>query len=216
MSYTLATLKSAIQDYTDNTETSFVSNNDLFIKNAEERIFKTVQLTEFRSNATGSLTSSNEFLQKPTDYLASFSLSVTNASTSAKSFLELKDVNFLQEFNPAGSTGFPRFYADFDVDNFLIAPTPNASLSVELHYYYRPTSLTAVSAGAKTWISDNAPLALLYGALVEAYLYMKGEPDILAEYEKRFKEALATLKLYAESKENTDAYRTGLVIRPKQ
>ena len=140
MSFTYSTLKTAIQDWTENTESTFKNNLSFFIKNAEERILKEVDLDLFRKNVTGTTTSGNEFLAVPDDYLASFSLSVTNSST--KEFVLLKDVNFLQEFNPTGATGVPKYYALYDVNNFILAPTPNAAFSAELHYYYRPTSLT--------------------------------------------------------------------------
>jgi hypothetical protein len=141
MSYTYTTLKTAIQDWTENTESTFKNNLSFFIKNAEERILKEVDLDFFRKNVTGTTTSGNEFLAVPDDYLASFSLSVTNSST--KEFVSLKDVNFLQEFNPTSATGVPKYYAVYDVNNFILAPTPNAAFSAELHYYYRPTSLTS-------------------------------------------------------------------------
>ena len=122
----------------------------------------------------------------------------------------------MQEFTPNPSTtGSPRFYASFDVDNFIVAPTPDSSYSVELHYYYRPASLTTDDSGS-TWISTNAPDALLYASLVEAYTFMKGEPDLIQLYTARFTEAMSRLKIYGESQENTDAYREGLVKVPKQ
>ena len=120
-------------------------------------------------------------------------------------------MNFLQEaFDASSSTGLPRYYAIFDINNFIVAPTPNSNYAVELHYYYRPTSLTAGAADGTTWLSTNAPFALLYGSLVEAYTYMKGEPDIMQQYEKRFNDQLVRLKDYAEARENTDAYSEGL------
>ena len=131
--------------------------------------------------------------------------------------MDFKDVDFVQSFNPdAASTGNPRYYAVFDVDNFVLGPTPNSSYAVELHYFYRPASLTAGSGSGTTWLSENAELALLYGSLIEAYIYMKGEQDVMAQYEKRFVEAITGLKMFGESKEVTDEYRTGKVIRPKQ
>ena len=141
MSYTYTQLKEAIQNYTDNNETSFVSYFDRFIKNAEQRIFTTVDLEFFRKNAAGTMTSGNRFLATPADYLASFSLAIT--SSGSKIFLLQKDVNFLQEAHPDSTvTGVPKYYAHFDVSNFLIAPTPNASYDVEIAYYHRPASLT--------------------------------------------------------------------------
>ncbi len=209
MSFTFTTLKQAIQDWTENDETTFVSNLNIFIKNTEERILKLVDLDFFRKNVSGSTSSSNRFLATPTDYLASFSLSVTNGSN--KEFLLLKDVNFIQEFNPNSSTtGTPRYYAPFDVSNFILAPTPDANYVSELHYYYRPQSITATSDGT-SWLGTNAPDTLLYGCLVEAYTFMKGEADLLQLYQARFNEAISRLKNYCEGVENSEAYMEGLV-----
>jgi hypothetical protein len=215
MSFTYATLKTAIQNYTENDETTFTNNLDIFIKNAEERILKNAELSLFRKNVSGSMTSSNQYLGCPTDFLAPFSLSYT--SSSVKNFLDFKDVNFVQTFNPnSATTGTPRYYAQFDVDSFIIGPTPDSSYTSELHYFYRPTSLTAGSADGTTWLSLNATQAMLYGCLIEAYTFMKGEPDLMQEYEKRFSEAMVAIKMLGESKEVTDQYRSGMVVRPNQ
>ena len=215
MSFTLTTLTASVQEWTQNDESTFVAEIPFFIKNAEERIFKVVDLEYFRKNVTGVMTSGNKFLQKPSDWLANFSLSFVNSS-SENVFLLQKDVNYLQEFHPnPSSTGTPRFYASFDVNNFIIAPTPNSNFNVEVHYYYRPASLTTDNSGS-TWISTNAPDALLYATLIEAYTFMKGENDLLQLYTARFTEAISRLKIYAEAKENTDAYREGLVRVPNQ
>tara|TARA_Y100001937_G_scaffold121385_1_gene180078 strand:+ start:959 stop:1609 length:651 start_codon:yes stop_codon:yes gene_type:complete len=215
MSFTFAQLKTAIQDYTQNTETSFVTNLPVFIRQAEERILKNVQLTYFRKNASGTASSGNKFLAAPGDFLAPFSLSFTDSSSN-QVFLDYKDVNFVQEFNPnSATTGNPRYYALFDDSNFILGPTPNDNYNVELHYFYRPSSLSAGSESGTTWLSENAQTTLLYGCLIEAYTYMKGEPDVMQEYEKRFAEGVVSMKNFGEAKEVTDAYRTGLVIRDK-
>jgi len=215
MSFTYDQMKTAIQDYTQNSEASFVTNLPLFIRSSEERILKTVQLSLFRKNSAGNMTSADEYVAMPDDFLSPFSLSYTDAD-SDKNFLDFKSVNFIQAFNPnAATTGGPRFYAVFDVNNFIIGPTPDSSYAVELHYYYRPDSLTAGADEGTTWLSINAELALLYGCLIEAYIYMKGEPTLMQEYEKRFAESLVALKQYGEAKEVTDDYRTGMVIREK-
>ena len=215
MAFTYAQLKTAIQEYTQNTETSFVSNLPVFIRSSEERILKTVQLSLFRKNSAGNMTQADEYLSMPSDFLAPFSLSYTDASND-KNFLDFKSVNFIQAFNPdVATTGGPRFYAAFDVANFIIGPTPDSSYDVELHYYYRPDSLTAGADGGTTWLSINAELTLLYGCLIEAYIYMKGDPTLMQEYEQRFMESLMALKQYGEAKEVTDEYRTGMVIREK-
>ncbi len=214
MSFTYDQLKTAIQDYTQNSETSFVTNLPVFIRVAEERILKNVQLTLFRKNATATTTASNQYLAAPSDFLAPFSLSFTTGGD--KTFLDYKDVNFVQTYNPDPTdTGAPKYYAFFDDANFLLGPTPDAAYDVELHYFYRPASLTAGAGSGTTWLSDNAEIALLYGSLIEAYTYMKGEPDMMQEYEKRFAESVIAMKNFGEAKEVTDAYRTGLVIRDK-
>jgi len=215
MSFTLTTLTASIQEWTQNDESTFVAEIPFFIRNAEERIFKVVDLDYFRKNVTGSMSSSNQFLQKPSDYLASFSLSYVNAS-SQNVFLLQKDVNYIQEFNPNPSTtGSPRFYSSFDIDNFIVAPTPDSNYNVELHYFYRPASITTDDSGT-TWIGTNAPDALLYACLIEAYTFMKGETDLIQLYTARFTEAISRLKIYGEAFENTDAFREGLVRVPKQ
>jgi hypothetical protein len=215
MAFTYDQLKTAIQDYTQNTETSFVTNLPVFIRLAEERILKTVQLTLFRKNSTGNMTQNDEFLIMPTDFLSPFSLSFTDSSDD-KQFLDFKSVNFIQEFNPDRTvTGNPRYYASFDSNSFILGPTPNSSYAVELHYYYRPTSLTAGAGSGETWLSQNAELTLLYGCLIEAYIYMKGDPTLMQEYEQRYSESLVALKQFGEAKEVTDEYRTGMVIREK-
>jgi hypothetical protein len=216
MSFTYAQLKTAIQDYTENDETSFVNNLPIFIQQAEERILKNVQLSLFRKNVSGNMTASNKYLAAPSDFLAPFSLSFVD-SNSEHQFLEFKDVDFIQSFNPNGATeGNPRYYAVFDLTNFILGPTPNAASVVELHYFYRPASLTAGADSGTTWLSENAQIAMLYGSLLEAYTYMKGEQDLVALYEKRFGEAIVGMKMLGEAKEVTDEYRVGKVIRPKQ
>ena len=216
MSFTYDQLKTAIQDYTENDESSFVTNLPLFIRIAEERILKNVQLSMFRKNATASTTASNKYLACPGDFLAPFSLSLAG-SDGDKFFIDFKDPSFLQTYTPdSTTTGSPRYYAVFDVDNFILAPTPNTTFTAELHYFYRPASLTAGSGSGTTWLSENAEMAMLYGALIEAYIYMKGEQDVMAMYNKRFEESLIGIKMLGEAKETTDEYRTGKVIRAKQ
>jgi len=216
MSFTFATLKTAIQDYTENTETTFVNNLSLFIRAAEERILKNVQLSFFRKNVTANFSASDQFLAIPSDFLAPFSLSFTDSSSN-KNFLDFKDVNYLQEFTPnPATTGTPRYYAVFDVSNFIIAPTPASALAVELHYYYRPGSLTSGGDSGTTWLSENAELALLYGSLYEAYTFMKGEADVLQNYNNRFIESITALKGLGEAKEVTHEYRVGKIVRAKQ
>ncbi len=284
MSFTLTTLRQAIQDYTENSEVTFKNNLDDFISASEDRIIQSINLEEFRKNATSALTSDDQFLACPDDYLSSFSLQITNGSNP--DFVLQKDPNFLRTYVPnSATTGQPKYYARYDVSNFLLAPTPNSNYTVELHYYYRPTSLTAssitinfssggssynvgeivtvVATGAsatvktisntsitttvplngtfstgdtflgsvsgtnvnltstgvsvdttETWLSNNAPYVLLYGSLVEAYIFMKGEQDLQAQYEKRFVEGATRLKTLAEARENRDSYTQGLPTVP--
>ena len=214
MSFTLATLKTAIQDYTDNSESTFVTHLPDFIKAAEEKILKSVDLDYFRKNVTSALNSSDQYLSVPSDFLAAFSLQIT--TSGSESFLLQKDVNFLREYTPAASTtGLPKYYARFSEDHFILAPTPNTAYTVELHYFFRPASLTAGSDSGTTWVSTNAPFALLYGSLVEAYTFMKGEPDVIQNYNGLFTQYLERVKDLGEARENTDGYRVGLPSRPR-
>jgi hypothetical protein len=214
MSFTYAQLETAIQDFTENSETSFVTNLPVFIRGAEDRIFTLVDLELFRKNATSQLTVGDPYLSVPADYLAPFSFQIITANY--KEFLEIKDVNFVQQYAvDAGINTTPRYYSVFDVGNFIVGPTPDLAYDVELHYYYRPASITAGAASGTTWLSENAPNALLYGSLVEAYTYMKGEADMLQLYEQRFAQEIQRLKDLAEARENSDAYRRGLPDRPR-
>jgi len=216
MSFTYGQLKTAVQDYTENDETSFVTSIPTFIRMAEERILKNVQLSLFRKNATTNFISGKKYLPCPSDFLAPFSMAFIKTNGD-KEFMDFKDVSFLQTYTPDDTTtGEPRYYAIFDVDNFIVAPTPNSAYASELHYYYRPQSLTALTDSGTTWLSENAEMALLYGSLIEAYIYMKGEQDVLGMCAGRFQEAITGIKMLGEAKETTDQYRTGMVIRTKQ
>ena len=212
MAFTFSTLKTAIQDYTDNAETTFVNNLTRFILNAEERILKEVQLDVFRRNSQGTTTSSQKFLSKPSDFLAPFSLSVVNGSDNE--FLLYKHVTFLQDFTPdPTTTGVPLYYGDWNDTTFLLAPTPSTALTMELHYFFRPTSISSTSDGT-SWLGDNAELALLYASLVEAYTFMKGEADLLTFYNNRYFEALQGLKRLGERQQTTEEYRYDRVRQP--
>ena len=186
----------------------------MFITQAEKRIYNTVQIPSLRKNVTGSTTASNKYLQCPTDFLSTFSLAAIDPTTGAYTFLLNKDVNFIREVFPTpASTGAPKYYAIFGPrsDNeaeltFILGPTPNAVYSTELHYFYYPESIVTAS---NTWLSDNYDPALLYGTLVEAYTYMKGEPDIIGLYDGKYKEALGQLKRLGDGLERSDAYRSG-------
>ena len=215
MSFTYTTLKTAIQDYLESTESSFVTNLPTFITTTEERIFKNVQLDDFRKNQVGDLTASGSYLECPTDYLAPFSLAVIDSSSNY-SYLLLKQVSFIRDFTPnASTTGLPKYYAEFDDNTFIVAPTPDSAYEVELHYYYRPASLTTTSGSETTWLSENAPNAMLYGSLVEACTYLKNYEAIPA-YESKFQEALLGLKNLGEAKSTRDQYRYDEIRRQPQ
>lgn len=215
MSFTYTTLKTAIQDYLESTESSFVTNLPTFITTTEERIFKNVQLDDFRKNQVGDLTASGSYLECPTDYLAPFSLAVIDSSSNY-SYLLLKQVSFIRDFTPnASTTGLPKYYAEFDDNTFIVAPTPDSAYEVELHYYYRPASLTTTSGSETTWLSKNAPNAMLYGSLVEACTYLKNYEAIPA-YESKFQEALLGLKNLGEAKSTRDQYRYDEIRRQPQ
>ena len=210
MSWTYATLVQAVKDFTEYDETTFNNNIDTFIRSCEERILYSADLDTFRKNVSGTTTTGNKYLAVPADFLSPFSLSVT--SSGSQSFLLNKDVEYLQEYNPTGATGVPKYYALFDTTSFILAPVPAAGYPVEMHYYYKPPSI--VDTGT-SWLGDNAEQAMLYGTLFEAYTYMKGDADLLNLYNQRFAEALTRLKNFGEGRENSDAYRDGLIrVRP--
>lgn len=202
-----ATLVSTIENYCENTESLFVSSIPTFVQLAEERIYNTVQIPAIRKNQTGAMTSGDKYLTLPTDWLATFSLSVIDPTTTAQSFLLNKDVNYIREAYPTPtSTGTPAHYAQFSDTSLIIGPTPDANYGVELHYYYYPESI--VTAGT-SWVGNNFETVLLYGSLREAQVFMKGEADIIANYEAKYQESLALLKVLGDGKDRRDAYRSG-------
>jgi hypothetical protein len=206
-------LSQAIQDYCNNTESSFVSNIPTFVKQAEERIFNSVQFPSLRKNVTGTATLGNQYLACPDDFLAPYSMAVIDGSGNY-SFLLNKDVNFIRESFPApGSTGTPQYYALFGPQSaaptelsFILGPTPDAAYSMELHYFFYPASIVT---NGTSWLGDNFDAVLLYGSLVEAYTYMKGEQDMMQLYDTKYKEALALAKRLGDGLERQDAYRSG-------
>jgi len=208
MAFTFTTLKTAIQDYLESTETTFVANLTLIITQAEERILRTVQLPDFRKNVTGTLSSGNAYLTMPSDFLAPYSLAIDN---SGYEYLLFKDVNFMREAYPvAATTGVPAYYSIFDKDTFILGPTPNASFATELHYLYKPESITASSDGT-SWLGTNAETALLYGCLVEGYTFLKGDGEFLQWYQAKYDDAVMRLKSLGEGYDTTDDYRSGMV-----
>jgi len=218
-----AALSAAIQDYTQNYETEFVGNIPVFVKQAEQRIYNTVQFPSLRKNVTGSVSSDNKYLSCPEDFLSVYSLAVVtgvtggNINTGSYEYLLNKDVNFIRQAYPTpNDTGVPKYYALFGPTvsgavistelSFLIGPTPDAAYDVELHYYYYPESI--VTAGT-SWLGDNFDTVLLYGSLVEAYTFMKGEADMMALYDGKYKEALMQARRLGDGLERSDAYRSG-------
>ncbi len=205
MSFTLATLKSTVQDYCETSETTFVADLPTFIKEAEERNLKNIELPFFRKNVTGSATSSNPYVPTPSDFLAPYSLAVI--ANDEYNYLFLKQVSFIRAYTPnASTTGEPKYYALFDDSTFIVAPTPDSAYSFELHYKFRPASLTAGAESGTTWLSENGPDALLYGTLVEAATVLK-IPEEVAQYEQRFGAAVAGLKALGEGYGSRDEYR---------
>jgi hypothetical protein len=216
MALTYLQLKTAIQDYTENNEVTFVNNLPLFIRQAEERILKNVQLNLFRKNATASMTANNQYLRIPDDFLAPFSLSWSNTDNEIF-YVDYKDVSFLRDYqNDTDDAGQPRYYAQFDNINFILSPKPDSAYTVQLSYFYRPQSITAGVDSATTWLSENAEMSLLYGSLVEAATFMKSEPDVIQQYTARFQDSMLGLKMLGEAKQTTDEYRMGKVVRQKQ
>lgn len=213
MNYTQ--LVNEIQSYTENQFQTADINT--FIQQAEQRIYNSVQLPALRKNVTGSVTTGNKYLAMPSNWLATFSLAVINANNEYLYLLN-KDVNFIRQSFPDTDSDFygqPQYYAVFDQNTFILGPTPDANYSMELHYFYYPESITTV-VGGQTWLGDNFSSTLLYGSLLEAYSYMKGEQDVINQYQKRYDEAMILLKQLSDGKDRQDAYRSGQVRYPVQ
>ncbi len=205
MSFTYATLKTAIQNYCETTEATFVSTLPTFVKEAEERILKNVEMPVFRKNQTGTISNGNIYLKTPDDFLSPYSLAVS--SNDIYSYLLFKHVSFIRDYSPnPDTTGLPKYYAMFDDENFIMAPSANGTYTVELHYKYRPASLSAGADSGTTWLSTNAPDALLYGSLVEAATFLK-IPDEVALYQQRFDMAIQGLKKLGEGYGARDEFR---------
>ena len=211
MSFTLSTLKTAVQDYLQVSETAFTSQLDTFIQEAESRIFKSVQLPEQRKNVTGAASSGNRFLATPTDFYAPFSLAVID-SDNKYTYLDFKHPSFLKEYSPTSTTtGKPKYYSLFDQSAFEMAPVPNSNYTVELHYLYKPASLTSGADSGTTLLSTDHPDPLLYGTLVEGAIFLKETPDVIAQFEARFKEAMARMKNLSEGRNTRDEFRYDLL-----
>ena len=206
-------LYTMIQNYCESSEATFVANIPNFVQLAEERIYNTVQLPAIRKNSTGTMTAGNQYLQLPSDWLAIFSIAVINPNNivgnTSQSFLLDKDVNFIRQSYPDPTiTGTPQHYADFDYQTLILGPTPDQNYAVELHYFGYPTSI--VTAGT-TWLGSNFGEVLLYGAVREGYVYLKGETDMAQKYDQMYNEGMMLLKQLGDGKDRQDAYRSGQV-----
>ena len=206
-------LKAAIIAYTENRDASFEAEVPVFVQQAEQRIYNSVQFPSLRKNVTGVTTASNKYLACPNDFLATYSLAVIDA-TGAYEYLLNKDVNFIRQAYPTPTdTGMPKYYALFGPTfsastelSFILGPTPNINYQVELHYFFYPESIVTANT---TWLGDNFDTVLLYGSLVEAYTFMKGETDMMALYDGKYKEALMQARRLGDGLERSDAYRSG-------
>ena len=216
MSFTYSGLKTAIQNYVDSSETTFVNTLDTFIQQAENRIFNTIELNVFRKNVTGTAASGNTYLSAPTDFVAPLSLAVLN-SDSEYTYLLLKHPSFMRSYiKTAATTGTPKYYGQFDDDTFILAPAPNANLTFELHYLYEPNSLTTTGDSGTTWVSKNAPDLLLYGSLVEASIFLKQDLNETNMFESCFQENLVRVKELMEGRSTRDENRFDRQRVPQQ
>jgi hypothetical protein len=209
-----AELSLAIQDYLESYETTLVTNIPNFVRQTEERIYRSVMIPELRKNVTGAIGSGDQYIARPTDFLSVFSIAVIDADGNYTYLID-KDVNFMREAYPnPTTTGLPKYYAQFDGDGpvstygtFIIGPSANATYNIELHYFYEPPSI--VDTGT-SWLGENAETALLYGCLVEAYTYLKGDADLMDTYQKRYMDALANLGII-DVRSKRDDYRDGQI-----
>ena len=222
MNYT--ELSAAIRNYSETEEPEFIANIPVFVQAAEQRIYNSVQISYLRKNVTSTLTPNNKYLSSPQDFLSVYSIAIVDASGNYEYLLN-KDVNFIRQAYPSPTdTGVPKYYAIFGPTttsddppvqtnelSFILGPTPSSNYPVELHYFYYPESI--VTAGT-TWLGDNFDTALLYGALREAAIFQRQEPDVVANYEQKYNETMTLLKQLGDGKERQDAYRTPQVRYP--
>ena len=202
-------LSQLIQDYCQSTETSFVANIPTFVQLAEERIYNSVQSPAIRKNVTGTMTQNFQYFQLPSDWLSTFSLAVIDPTTGEYEYLLNNDVNYIRAaYPPPNSYGKPAYYAIWNNASMILGPTPDVNYSAELHYYYYPVSIVTNST---SWLGDNFETVLLYGALREAYVYLKGEQDMMQYYDQKYMEALGQLKRLGDGLDRQDAYRSGQV-----
>jgi hypothetical protein len=204
MAYTYTTLKQAIQDTAESTETTFVNNLDRLIQAAEDRVLMEAELELFKKNATATTGVGTKYLAMPTDYLAPYSMEMTYNGVTDD--VILKDLEFVKDYAKGASAGRPKYFAPYDISTFFLAPSTDVAYTAELHYFYRPTSI--VTAGT-TWLGTNASNALFYACMVEAGVFLRNEADTMQTYQTMYLQYLARLKNLAEGKENSDAYRLG-------
>jgi len=206
-------LYQSIIDFTESNDTTFTENIPTFVQNAEERIYNSVLIPVLRRNVTGSMTINNKYLTCPSDYLAPYEMAVSVSNgllppTYSYEYLLQKDVSYVRQAYPTPtSTGVPKYYAQFDENTFIIGPTPDQNYTVELHYYYYPESIVTLGT---SWVGENFPMCLLYGSLVEANIFLKGEADIQQNYEKLFADNMGLLKNYADGRTRNDNFRRPL------
>ena len=207
MNYT--ELRQSIIDFTESTDTTFEDNIPTFVQNAERRIYNSVLIPVLRKNVTGNAAANNRYLTCPSDFLAPYEMAVVGAGGGGVyEYMLQKDVSYVRQAYPDPTvTGVPKYYAQFDQNTFILAPTPAAAYAIELHYYYYPQSI--VIAGT-SWLGDNFPMCLLYGALCEANVFNKGEADVQQGYEKLFLDNMGLLKNYADGRTRNDNFRTPL------
>jgi len=217
-----AQLKQNIQDYTQNYESTFVADIPTMVEQAEQRIYNSVQFPSLRKNVTGAISQYNQYLATPNDFLAPYSLAIYPVGGGFYTYLLNKDVNYMREAYPNPTDyGTPKYYALFgptvtsgSITNeltFILGPTPDTAYTAELHYYYYPVSIadTVNNPSGTSWLGDNFDTVLLYGSLVEAYTFMKGESDMFTIYNQKYTEALALAKRLGDGMERRDAYRSG-------
>jgi hypothetical protein len=197
-------LYQSIIDFTESNDTTFTDNIPTFVQNAEDRIYNSVLIPVLRRNVTGNMTANNKYLTCPSDFLSPYELAVVKPDGSYEYLLQ-KEVSYVRQNYPDPAySGVPKYYAQFDQDTFILAPTPSASYVAELHYYYYPESIVTLGT---SWVGENFSMCLLYGSLCEANIFLKGEADLQQNYEKMFLENMALLKNYADGRTRNDNFR---------
>lgn len=199
-------LKALAKDYLETDEDTFNANIAYFVSNAEEEVYRQVQLPDLKAIATNTTNSNDRYLSTPSDFLSPYTMAVLDADVYHP--LINKDLSFMREAFPSTIvTGRPRYYAVYDDANFILGPTPDTEYTMELAYFYEPASLTTLGDSGTTWLSENAENAILFGTLIQGYIYLKGDQDVIAQYQEKFASAVADLKIIAEGRDRKDSYR---------